>query len=47
VPSALVWDVIRAGLLRAIELVRPDGSGERFAPADRHALPTVDAVIHA
>jgi len=28
-----------AGLLWAVELVRPDGSGERFVPADRHALP--------
>lgn len=28
-----------AGLLWAVELVRPDGTGERFVPADRHALP--------
>jgi taurine--2-oxoglutarate transaminase len=34
-----VADVAGAGLLWAVELVRPDGSGERFAPDDRHALP--------
>jgi taurine--2-oxoglutarate transaminase len=28
-----------AGLLWAVELVRPDGSGERFVPDDRHASP--------
>jgi taurine--2-oxoglutarate transaminase len=35
-----VAEVAGAGLLWAIELVRPDGSGERFAPGDRHTLPT-------
>ena len=34
-----VAEVSGAGLLWAVELVRPDGSGERFVPADRHALP--------
>ncbi len=34
-----VAEVAGAGLLWAVELVRPDGSGERFAPDDRHALP--------
>ena len=34
-----VEEVAGAGLLWAVELVRPDGSGERFAPDDRHALP--------
>jgi len=34
-----VAEVAGAGLLWAVELVRPDGSGERFVPADRHALP--------
>ena len=29
-----------AGLLWAVELVRPDGSGERFVPEDRHLIPT-------
>ncbi len=29
-----------AGLLWAVELVRPDGSGERFVPADRHLVPS-------
>jgi taurine---2-oxoglutarate transaminase len=29
-----------AGLLWAVELVKPDGSGERFVPLDRHAIPT-------
>ena len=28
------------GLLWAVELVRPDGSGERFVPDDRHLIPT-------
>jgi taurine--2-oxoglutarate transaminase len=28
-----------AGLLWAVELVRPDGSGERFVPDDRHLIP--------
>jgi taurine--2-oxoglutarate transaminase len=28
------------GLLWAVELVRPDGSGERFVPEDRHLIPT-------
>ena len=31
--------VAGAGLLWAVELVRPDGSGERFVPDDRHASP--------
>ena len=35
-----VAEVAGAGLLWAIELVRPDGSGERFVPGDRHTLPT-------
>ena len=35
-----VAQVDGAGLLWAVELVRPDGSGERFVPEDRHALPT-------
>ena len=35
-----VAGVAGAGLLWAIELVRPDGSGEQFAPDDRHAIPT-------
>jgi taurine--2-oxoglutarate transaminase len=35
-----VGEVAGAGLLWAIELVRPDGSGEPFAPDDRHSLPT-------
>jgi taurine--2-oxoglutarate transaminase len=34
-----VAEVAGAGLLWAVELVRPDGSGERFVPDDRHALP--------
>lgn len=34
-----VAEVAGAGLLWAVELVRPDGSGERFVPEDRHALP--------
>jgi taurine--2-oxoglutarate transaminase len=34
-----VAQVDGAGLLWAVELVRPDGSGERFVPDDRHALP--------
>jgi taurine--2-oxoglutarate transaminase len=34
-----VAEVAGAGLLWAVELVRPDGSGQRFVPADRHALP--------
>jgi taurine--2-oxoglutarate transaminase len=38
-----VAEVAGAGLLWAIELVRPDGSGERFAPDDRHTLPTASA----
>ena len=29
-----------AGLLWAVELVRPDGSGERFVPEDRHLVPS-------
>ena len=29
-----------AGLLWAVELVRPDGSGERFVAEDRHLIPT-------
>jgi len=37
--SPCVAEVAGAGLLWAIELVRPDGSRERFAPDDRHALP--------
>ncbi len=28
-----------AGLLWAVELVKPDGSGERFVPDDRHLIP--------
>jgi len=28
------------GLLWAVELVRPDGSGDRFVPDDRHLIPT-------
>jgi taurine---2-oxoglutarate transaminase len=35
-----VAEVAGTGLLWAVELVRPDGSGERFVPDDRHALPT-------
>jgi 4-aminobutyrate aminotransferase-like enzyme len=35
-----VAEVAGAGLLWAVELVRPDGSGERFVPDDRHALPS-------
>jgi taurine---2-oxoglutarate transaminase len=35
-----VAQVDGAGLLWAVELVRPDGSGRRFVPDDRHALPT-------
>jgi taurine--2-oxoglutarate transaminase len=35
-----VAEVAGAGLLWAVELVRPDGSGERFAPDDRHGLPS-------
>lgn len=31
-----------AGLLWAVELVKPDGSGERFVPLDRHAIPAGD-----
>ena len=34
-----VAQVDGAGLLWAVELVRPDGSGERFVPDDRHASP--------
>jgi len=34
-----VAEVAGAGLLWAVELVRPDGSGARFAPDDRHTLP--------
>ena len=34
-----VAEVAGAGLLWALEIVRPDGSGERFTPDDRHALP--------
>ena len=34
-----VAEVAGAGLLWAVELVRPDGSGERFVPDDRHASP--------
>jgi taurine---2-oxoglutarate transaminase len=34
-----VAEVAGAGLLWAVELDRPDGSGERFVPDDRHALP--------
>jgi taurine--2-oxoglutarate transaminase len=34
-----VAEVAGAGLLWAVELVRPDGSGRRFVPDDRHALP--------
>ena len=37
-----VAEVAGAGLLWAVELVRPDGSGERFAPDDRHGLPSGD-----
>ena len=37
-----VAEVAGAGMLWAVELVRPDGSGERFAPDDRHALPAGD-----
>jgi taurine---2-oxoglutarate transaminase len=37
---ACVGDVNGAGLLWAVELVRPDGSGERFVPDDRHVIPT-------
>jgi taurine--2-oxoglutarate transaminase len=37
-----VAEVAGAGLLWAVELVRPDGSGERFAPEDRHTLPAGD-----
>ena len=35
-----VAEVAGAGLLWAVELVRADGSGERFVPDDRHTLPT-------
>jgi taurine--2-oxoglutarate transaminase len=38
-----VAEVAGAGLLWAVELVRPDGSGERFAPDDRHTIPTASA----
>lgn len=34
-----VAEVAGAGLLWAVELVRPDGSGQRFVPDDRHASP--------
>jgi len=34
-----VSDVQGAGMLWAVELVRPDGSGVRFVEADRHAIP--------
>jgi taurine---2-oxoglutarate transaminase len=34
-----VDEVAGAGLLWAIELVRPDGSGEPFVSADRHSIP--------
>ena len=34
-----VAEVAGAGLLWAVELVRPDGSGARFVPDDRHASP--------
>jgi taurine--2-oxoglutarate transaminase len=34
-----VAEATGAGLLWAVELVRPDGSGERFVPDDRHASP--------
>jgi taurine--2-oxoglutarate transaminase len=36
---ACVGEVAGAGLLWAVELVRPDGSGEPFVPSDRHAIP--------
>jgi taurine--2-oxoglutarate transaminase len=29
-----------AGMLWAVELVRPDGSGRRFVPSDRYSIPT-------
>ena len=45
IPS--VAEVAGAGLLWAVELVRPDGSGERFAPDDRHALPAGQARVLA
>ena len=35
-----VGGVAGLGLLWALELVRPDGSGAQFAPDDRHAIPT-------
>jgi taurine--2-oxoglutarate transaminase len=35
-----VASVSGAGLLWAVELVRPDGSGRRFVEADRYAIPT-------
>jgi taurine--2-oxoglutarate transaminase len=35
-----VAEVAGAGLLWAVELVRPDGSRRRFVPDDRHVLPT-------
>jgi taurine--2-oxoglutarate transaminase len=37
---ACVAEVAGVGLLWAIELVRPDGSGEQFVPDDRHVIPT-------
>lgn len=37
---ACVSGVEGLGMLWAVELVRPDGSGERFVPEDRHLLPT-------
>src|SRR5205814_849822 len=35
-----VAEVAGSGLLWALELVRPDGSGEQFVAADRHLIPT-------